>query len=99
MRRLATAAVLPLLVLTSCESNRYTVVTAINPPEAHLYVNGVEVGQGDSRPQTYDFAEVDRICVQATHPEYEPKTEWFDRKMIEDMLRTKTPLKLTLRQR
>src|SRR6185369_12223647 len=59
--------------------------------------NGERVGQGSSRPYTFDFSNVERIFVQATHPEYLPELEIFDRARIEQMVAANLDVKLTLR--
>lgn len=93
------AILLPLAALAACNSSGYVRVVSVNPPDATVYINGERVGQGSSRPYTFDFAEVERIYVQATHPEYQPEVEVFDRARIEQMIATNLDVKLTLRPR
>jgi hypothetical protein len=37
--------------------------------------------------------------VQATHPDYQPHIEWFDREMIDRMIETNTQVTITLQAR
>lgn len=99
MRRNPTAVVLPLLALCACNSSSFVRVVSVNPPEASLYINGEKVGNGNSRPRTFDFKQTQRIYVQATHPDYTPEIEWFDLEKIQQMIDTNTDVKITLRAR
>lgn len=90
---------LPLLTLGACGSASYSRVLSVNPPEASVYINGVPVGKGNSRVQTFDFSQVERIYVQATDPNYQPETEWFTRAKIEEMIANDLPVRITLRSR
>ncbi len=96
---LRSATLLSLLALAACGSSSYVRVLSVNPPDASVYINGVRVGPGNSRPQTFSFADYQRIYVQATHPEYLPETEWFTIEKMEQMVATNTDVKLTLRPR
>ena len=49
--------------------------------------------------QVFDFSKVDRIYVQATHPDYQPHIEWFDREMIDRMIESNTQVTITLQSR
>lgn len=89
----------PALCLAGCGSSTYMHTLSVNPPDASVYVNGVRVGQGSSRPVEFDFTESPRVCVQATHPDYIPEMEWFTLAKLKHMMSTNTPVTLTLRQR
>lgn len=97
--RLHSAALLSLSTLAACGSSAYVRVVSVNPPDASVYINGERVGQGSSRPYTFDFGSCDRIYVQATHPDYNPELEWYDRARIEQMIDANLPVTLTLRPR
>lgn len=99
MRRSHSTIVLPLLALCACSSSSFVRVVSVNPPDAAVYINGVRMGPGDSRPQKFDFRSNQRIYVQATHPDYQPEIEWFDLERMEQMVDTNTNVKLTLRAR
>jgi uncharacterized protein YcfL len=99
MRRPQFAFVLPLLALCACSSSSFVRVVSVNPPDASVYINGQRVGAGNSRPQTFDFKRNQRIYVQATHPDYQPEIEWFDRDKLEQMVDSNTEVKITLRPR
>jgi hypothetical protein len=90
---------LPLLGLAACGGARYVRVVSVNPPDATVYVNGEAIGQGSSRTYTFDFSNVERIFVQATHPEYQPAMEVFTRSDIEQRVAANLDVKLTLRAR
>jgi hypothetical protein len=92
-------ALLSCCLAAACGSPSYVRVVSINPPDASVYINGERVGQGDSRPRTFDFTNVGRIYVQASHPDYQPEMEWFTRQKIEQMIATNTDVKITLRPR
>lgn len=96
---LRSAILLPVLALTACGGASYVRVLSVNPPDASVYINGERVGQGSSRPYTFDFSTVDRIYVQATHTDYQPEIEWFDRARIEQMIASNLDVKITLRPR
>lgn len=97
---LHSVALLSLLGLPACfGGSNYVRVLTVNPPDASVYINGVKVGQGSARPQTFSFAECSRIYVQATHPDYQPETEWFTAEKLDNMVATNTDVKLTLRPR
>ena len=98
-RSLRSAILLPLLALGACGGAGYVRVVSVNPPDATVYINGERAGQGSSRPYTFDFSNVERIFVQATHPEYLPELEIFDRARIEQMIAANLDVKLTLRSR
>ncbi len=99
MRRNHLSILLPLLALCACNSTSFVRVVSVNPPDASVYINGVRVGAGDSRPQKFDFGNNKRVYVQATHPDYQPELEWFDLEKMEHMVDTDTNVKLTLRAR
>ncbi len=88
-----------LLAATACSGSGYTRVLSVNPPDASVFINGDKVGQGSSRPYTFDFTNNERIYVQATHPDYQPEIEWFDRARIEQMIAANLDVKITLRPR
>jgi hypothetical protein len=87
------------LFLTACGSSGYSRIVSVNPPDASVYVNGEHIGQGSPRPYIFDFSHCNRIYVQATHPDYMPEFEWFTLEKIQEMIRTGTEVKLTLRSR
>ncbi len=87
------------LALTACSSSSFVRVVSVNPPDASVYINGERVGQGSSRPQTFDFSQCDEIFVQATHPDYQPELERFTLQKMKNMMATNTEVRLTLRPR
>jgi hypothetical protein len=93
------ALLLSLSALAACGSSGYTRVMSVNPPDASVFLNGERVGQGSSRPYTFDFSQNERIYVQATHPDYQPEIEWFDAARIEQMIASNLDIKITLRAR
>jgi hypothetical protein len=99
LRFLACPTAATLLLLAACGSSSYVRVVSVNPPDASVYINGERVGQGSSRPYTFDFTDCERIYVQATHPDYNPEIEWYDRARIEQMIAANLPVALTLRPR
>ena len=99
LRLVRSAILLPMLALAACGSSGYVRVLSVNPPDASVYINGERVGQGNSRPYTVDFTTVVRIYIQATHSDYQPEIEWFDRARIEQMIASNLDVKLTLRPR
>jgi hypothetical protein len=99
VRRSPTALTLSALLLASCGSSGYSRLVSVNPADASVYVNGERIGQGSSRPFTFDFSQCERIYVQATHPDYQPEFEWFTLEKIQQMIQTNTEVKLTLRSR
>ena len=96
MRRTVAAALL--LSLCAC-SGAPVRVLKVDPADATVFVNGVAWVKGGSRPLVFDFSSVDRIYVQATHPDYQPHIEWFDREMIDRMIETNTQVTITLQAR
>lgn len=88
-----------LATLGGCNSSVYQRVVSVNPSNAAVYINGEPAGMGDPRPKTFDFSELGRVYVQATHPDYLPYFEWFTREQMENMIDTNTDLKITLRGR
>lgn len=98
-RRSRLLLVLPLLALPACGGAGYVRVMSVNPPDASVYINGERVGQGSSRPYTFDFTTSERIYVQATHPDYQPEIEWFTKERIEQMVAANLDVKITLRPR
>ena len=98
--RLAKSAILlALLGATACSSTSVQRVVSINQADASLYINGDYVGKGDARPRDFDFGNVQRVYVQAVHPDYQPVTEWFTMNDLTRMAATNTDLKITMRQR
>jgi hypothetical protein len=93
------AVVVAALAAAACSSSSYERVVSVNPPDASLYINGEKVGKGDARPRDFDFAEVDRVCIQAVHPDYLPHIEWKTQKELGDLVRNNIPLKITLTER
>ncbi|MFY9344868.1 MAG: hypothetical protein WAT39_20410 [Planctomycetota bacterium] len=85
----------PLFALPACGGAGYRRFIKVSPAEATLYMNGERVGSGDNRPYVFDFSQCDRIFVQATHPEYTPVTEEFDREKVEAL----ENVQITLRAR
>lgn len=98
-RSLRSASVLACAGLCACGGASYVRVLSVNPPDASVYINGERVGQGSSRPYTFDFRETPRIYVQATHPDYQPEIEWFDVPRMEQMIAANLDIKITLRPR
>ncbi|MBZ0153933.1 MAG: PEGA domain-containing protein [Planctomycetes bacterium] len=90
---------MPTAMLAACAGSSYSRLVSVNPPDASVYINGVKVGKGDKRPQTFDFSQVGRIYVQATHPDYQPETEWFTLEKIEQMIADDVPVRMTLTSR
>lgn len=80
------ALLAPVLCLAGCGSSTLMHTLAVNPPDASVYVNGVRVGQGSSRPVEFDFSDCTRVCIQATHPDYKPEMEWVTEKEIRHMM-------------
>jgi hypothetical protein len=85
--------------LSACGSTTIQRVVRIDPAAATLYINGVKSGGGDSRPHNFKYANVDRIYVQAVHPEYKPEIQWFTLELMESLVDNDLPLKITLEQR
>ena len=98
-RFVKSALLLAMFGATACSSTTLQRVVSINPSDASLYINGEYVGKGDRRPRDFNFAQVERIYVQAVHPDYQPVTEWFTMRDLERMAATDTDLKITMRQR
>ncbi len=98
-RRSNSALAFAALCLAACGSSGYVRVLSVNPPDASVYVNGERIGQGSSRPYTFDFGQNKRIYIQATHPDYQPEIEWFTVEKVQQMIATNTDVKLTLRPR
>lgn len=90
---------LPLSTAAGCGGASYVRIITVNPPEASLYINGTKVGQGNSRPYAFDFSTCERIFVQATHPDFQPATEEFDRAKIEALIAANIDVKISLRAR
>jgi hypothetical protein len=63
-----------------------------------LFVNGQKF-EGDRRIRELAFGEHPRIYVQAAAKGYEPKTEWFTRQQIEELLSRGEDLRITLEPR
>jgi|LakMenE01Jun11ns_1017448.scaffolds.fasta_scaffold8047005_1 hypothetical protein len=83
----------------ACGAPIYQRVVSVNPPDASLYINGVKVGNGDRRPRDFDFTDVGRVCIQAVHPEFKPKVEWYSEVEMRKLVNTNTDLKMTLSPR
>lgn len=98
-RLLRSAILLPVLALTACGGAGYVRTVSVNPPDATVYVNGEKIGQGSSRPFTFDFSSTERIWVQATHPDYQPEVEVFTVADIQQRVDSNLDVKLTLRPR
>ncbi|MFN3241657.1 MAG: hypothetical protein ACE37K_09115 [Planctomycetota bacterium] len=98
-RILKTALLASLLGLTACGSSGYSRVVSINPPEANLYINGVKVGNGDKRERQFSFEQQKRYYIQAVHPDFIPKLEIVDEKMIRGLVKNNLPLKMTMKAR
>jgi hypothetical protein len=90
---------LALLALAACGGSGYVRVVSVNPPDASVYINGELVGPGSSRPYTFDFGDCERVYVQATHQDYNPQIEWFDRARLDQMIAMNLPIAITLRPR
>jgi hypothetical protein len=97
--RIRLTALVAATSLAGCSSSTYMHMLSVNPPDASVYVNGIRVGQGNSRPVEFDFTECPRISVQATHPDYQPEMEWFTLQKLKHMMGNNTPVTLTLRPR
>lgn len=87
------------VLLAACSGASYVRVVSVNPPDASVYVNGEKIGQGSARPWTFDFSNVERIYVQATHPDYLPEMEVFTVTDIQQRIDSNLDVKLTLRPR
>jgi len=98
-RLVRSAILLPAVVLAACGGAGYVRTVSVNPPDATVYVNGEKIGQGSSRPYTFDFSNVDRIWVQATHPDYQPEMEVFTLADIQQRIDSNLDVKPTLRPR
>lgn len=98
-RRTLAPVLLTLLGLAACSSSSHTLTLSVNPPDASVYLNGDKLGQGNSRPVVFDFSQYQRVYLQATHPDFEPEFEWFDKAKVEAMLASRTDVLLTLRSR
>lgn len=98
-RSFRSVILLPGMLLAACGGAGYVRVVSVNPPDATVYVNGEKIGQGSARPWTFDFSSVERIYVQATHPEYLPETEVFTVADIQQRIDSNLDVKLTLRSR
>lgn len=98
-RLLRSAILLPAVALAACGGARYVRTVSVNPPDATVYVNGEKIGQGSSRPYTFDFSGTERIWVQATHPDYLPEMEVFTVTDIQQRVDSNLDVKLTLRPR
>jgi hypothetical protein len=98
-RLLRFASLLACAGLAACGGAGYVRVLSVNPPDASVYINGERVGQGSSRPYTFDFSQTPRVYVQATHPDYQPEIEWFDVPRMEQMIASNLDVKITLRPR
>ena len=96
MRR--TVATALLLSLGAC-SSAPVFTLKVDPADATVYVNGEMFAKGGSRPLVFDFSKVDRICVQATHRDYEPHFEMFDRERIEQFVARNLDVTITLKAR
>lgn len=95
-----TAALLGgLLLLSSCGSTSRSMVVSVNPPEASVYINGEPAGKGNKRVHQLPFGNVQRVYIQATAPNFEPRTEWFDLVKIDEMIDRDLDINITLRQR
>jgi hypothetical protein len=88
-----------LLLLSACSSSSRNLVVSVNPPEASVYINGELAGKGNSRPHELSFANCERIYIQATAPNFEPRTEWFTMKQLDEMIDHSLDINITLRQR
>jgi hypothetical protein len=98
MRTFTSILTLSLLGLTACSSAPVLTIT-VSPPEADVYMNGVLIQQGSSRPASFDFTKCDRIYLLAVHESCEPLFEWFDPQKVQQMLARKIPVNMVLNQR
>jgi hypothetical protein len=98
-RRTNSALAVAALCFSACGSSGYIRVLSVNPPDASVYVNGEKYGKGDSRPFTFDFSQNKRVFIQATHPDYHPAIEEFTEEKVQNMIATKTEVKITLTSR
>lgn len=60
--------------IPACGTTTYRVPIQIDPPTAHVYINGKKVGQGDRFVHQIDFSQAERVCIQAAAKGYEPRT-------------------------
>lgn len=91
--RLAKSTLLvSLLGLTACGTSSYQREVSINPPQATLYINGVESGSGDKKPVTFSFEKHKRIYLQARQVDCKPRL----RIITEADMRSNLPIKLSL---
>ncbi len=80
------AALLALLCLPACSTSAYKVGIVVDPPTAVVFINGTRVGQGARRVYDINFTGIERICVQAAEPGYEPMTELLTRQQVVDQI-------------
>lgn len=92
-------AAIALLLLAGACSSTPVLVVKVDPADATVFVNGEKTVKGGSRPLAFDFSKVDRICVQATHPDYQPHFEWLDREMVDRMIEKNRDITITLQAR
>ncbi|MBL8724203.1 MAG: hypothetical protein JNK49_09160 [Planctomycetes bacterium] len=60
-------------VLPACGTTTYRLPIQVEPPTAHVYINGKKVGQGDRFVHQVDFSQAERVCIQAAAKGYEPR--------------------------
>lgn len=88
-----------LLLLPACSSSSRNMVVWVNPPEASVYINGEPAGKGNKRVHQLSFARSQRIYIQATAPNFTPRTDWFTLAQIDEMIARGLDISLTLPQR
>jgi hypothetical protein len=99
-RRCPTGLLLAFLGLPACGSAGHSLLISVNPPDASLYINGERVSQGGRRTHVLTFDKQQRVCVQATAPNYEPHFEWITEAEVLDLsARNNNELPITLRPR
>lgn len=82
-----------LLGLTACGSSSYRRPVSVNPPQATIYINGVESGSGDKKMVTFSFEKHKRIYLQARQKDHLPML----RVITEKDMRGNLPIKLSLK--
>lgn len=93
------AALAVLLAATACSSTTVEHFISIDPPDASVYINGVRCGKGDRRIHVFDFANAERVWVQAVHRDFRPEVLPLDRRTLERMAAARTDVTISLGRR